>query len=228
MDRVQKIISNLGYCSRRKAEELIVKGVVRVNNKPVKLGDQASQTDIITINGKTLEPPRKRYILLNKPFGYTTTMEDPHETKIVKDLIKIKERVFPVGRLDKFTGGMLIMTNDGDFSNQITHPSFEIKKTYYIKVDKPFRKQDLIKLSRGIFIEGRKTDVARVKGLSDKEIELTIHEGRNRIVRKMMDALGYYVKVLIRIKIGNLELGQLKPGYYRNLSQEEIKKLFQN
>jgi 23S rRNA pseudouridine2605 synthase len=227
MERVQKLIANSGSCSRRKAEELITKGLVKVNGKLAKLGDSANETDRITINGQLLRHQNKRYILLNKPFGYVTSMEDPHETKLVKDLIKTKERVYPVGRLDKLTGGMLILTNDGDFANTIMHPSFEIDKTYYVKVDTPFDRRDFLKLRKGIIIEDQKTSEAKVKQLSDLEIELTIHEGRNRIVRKMMESLGYYVKVLIRIRIGNLELGQLKPGYYRNLTEEDRNKIFQ-
>jgi 23S rRNA pseudouridine2605 synthase len=226
MERIQKIISNSGYCSRRKAEELIAKGVVAVNGRTAKIGDSAEEKDVITIDKKPLRPQSKRYILLNKPFGYTTTMEDPHETKIVSQLINLKERVYPVGRLDKFTGGMLIMTNDGDFSNKIMHPSFEIKKTYYVKVDKEFLRDDLRNLENGIVIDDIKTSKAQVKKLSANEIELTIHEGRNRIVRKMMEALGLNVKTLIRIRIGNLELGQLKPGYFRNLTPEDMKKIF--
>jgi 23S rRNA pseudouridine2605 synthase len=227
MERIQKLIANSGSCSRRKAEELIEKGLVKVNGKLVKLGDSANETDRITINGQLLRHQSKRYILLNKPFGYTTTTEDPHEKNIVMDLVKTKERLFPVGRLDKFTGGMLILTNDGDFANSIMHPSFEIDKTYYVKVDKRFDHRDFNKIRKGIIIEDQKTSEAKVKQLSDLEIELTIHEGRNRIVRKMMDALGYYVKVLIRIKIGRLELGQLKPGYFRNLTEEDKKRIFE-
>jgi 23S rRNA pseudouridine2605 synthase len=226
MERVQKLIANSGSCSRRKAEELITKGLVKVNGKPVKLGDSASETDNITINGQPLRHQNKRYILLNKPFGYVTSMEDPHETKLVTELVKIKERVFPVGRLDKWTGGMLLFTNDGDFANRITHPSFEIDKTYYVKIDSVFDRKDFQKLRNGLMIEDQMTSEAKVKHLSKNEIELTIHEGRNRIVRKMLESLGYYVKVLIRIKIGQLELGQLKPGYFRNLTKEEMDKLF--
>lgn len=225
MERIQKIIANSGYCSRRKAEEFIAQGVVLVNGKKAKIGDSADDKAHITINGKILAKEAKRYLLLNKPFGYVTSMEDPHETKLVSELIKTKERVYPVGRLDKWTGGMLILTNDGDFANKIMHPSNEIEKTYYVKVERQFRNSDIFALRKGIRLEDKFTAPAKVKQLSPNEIEITIHEGMNRIVRRMMEALGNEVLVLIRIRIGKLELGQLKPGYYRNLEERDREKL---
>ncbi|MEM3374516.1 MAG: pseudouridine synthase [Candidatus Woesearchaeota archaeon] len=224
--RIQKLISNYGYCSRRKAEELIKKGLVKVNDKIVRLGDKATENDEIFINGKKIEKKnqKKIYILLNKPFGYTTSMSDPHEKKLVKDLIKIKERIFPIGRLDKWTSGMLILTNDGLFANKVMHPKNKIKKTYYVKVDKNINDSHLNSLN-GIDIDGRKVE-AQLKRLSQNEFEITIHEGRNRIIRRMLEKIGYKVKVLIRIKIGNLELGHLKPGYWRFLKEKDLDMIF--
>lgn len=226
--RVQKIIAMSGYCSKRKAEELIKKGLVKVNRKIIKLGDKATIEDEISVNEKKLDNSilknkKKIYILLNKPFGYVTSMSDPHEKKLIKDLVKIKERVFPVGRLDKWTGGMLLLTNDGYFAQKILHPKNKIKKTYYVKVDKNISDIDLKKLN-GIKIEDIKVESA-IKRLSKNEFEITIHEGRNRIIRKMLEKIGYKVIVLIRIKIGNLELGQLKRGYWRKLDNEDIKNI---
>ncbi len=226
MERVQKIIANSGYCARRKAEELIEQGLVKVNGKPIKLGDKAESFDRITVDGKPLRSERKVYLMLNKPFGYVTTTEDPHEERIITKLIDIPQRVYPVGRLDKFTGGLILLTNDGDFANRIMHPRYEIEKTYYVKTDKPIPTTHLMKLRQGIMIEEKMTSEARVKRLSDEEIELTIHEGRNRIVRKMMESLGYMVKVLIRIQIGRLKLGHLKPGQYYQMTEEEKELVF--
>ncbi len=226
LERVQKIIANSGYCARRKAEELIDQGRVQVNGKTVKIGDQASTSDMITIDGKPLHSEKKVYIALNKPFGYVTTTEDPHETRIITDLIDVPERIYPVGRLDKFTGGLIILTNDGDFANRIMHPRYEIEKTYYVKTDNPITPPVLMKLARGILIDDRMTSDAKVKQLSQTEIELTIHEGRNRIVRRMMESCGYMVKVLIRIQIGRLKLGNLKPGQYYQMTNEEKELIF--
>ena len=220
-ERVQKIIANSGYCARRKAEELIEQGRVKVNDTVIRIGDKAETFDRITIDGKPIHSERKVYLMLNKPFGYVTTTEDPHEERIITKLIDVPQRVYPVGRLDKFTGGLIILTNDGEFANRIMHPRYEIEKTYYVKTDKPISSEHIMALRQGIMIEEKMTTSAKVKKLSADEIELTIHEGRNRIVRKMMESMGFMVKVLIRIQIGRLKLGHLKPGQYHQMTQEE-------
>ncbi|MBI2572840.1 rRNA pseudouridine synthase [Candidatus Woesearchaeota archaeon] len=226
LERVQKIIANSGYCARRKAEELIEQGRVQVNDKPIKLGDKAKSFDRITIDGKPIHSERKVYIMLNKPFGYVTTTEDPHEERIITKLIDIPQRIYPVGRLDKFTGGLIILTNDGDFANRIMHPRYEIEKTYYVKTERSISNEEIMMLRKGIMIEDRMTSEAKVKRLSLTEIELTIHEGRNRIVRKMMESFEHMVKVLIRIQIGRLKLGHLKPGQYYQMTDEEKELVF--
>ena len=226
--RIQKLIANAGLCSRRKAEELIAQNKVTVNGKTIKLGDKARADDKILVDGKPLfsspNRPAKRYLLFCKPKGMVTSLEDPHETNTVGAFIKdhFKERLIPVGRLDKMTEGLLILTNDGDFANKIMHPRYEIEKTYYVLVDKPFTLEHRKQLEQGILIEGKKTWPAKIRKVTENEFEITIHEGRNRIVRKMMEALGYFVIRLVRVKIGSVEIGRLMLGKWRELSGREV------
>ncbi len=229
-ERVQKLMANAGLCSRRKAEELISYGKVTVNGKTIKLGDKASPNDVILVEGKPLyllQSSAKRYLLFCKPKGMITSLEDPHETHTVGAFIKqhFKERLIPVGRLDKMTEGLLILTNDGDFANKIMHPRYEIEKTYYVLVDKPFISEHRKQLEQGILIEGKKTWPAKIHKVTENEFEITIHEGRNRIVRKMMESLGYFVIRLVRVKIGNVEIGKLQLGKWRELSPQEVRSL---
>ncbi|MEM4270584.1 MAG: pseudouridine synthase [Candidatus Pacearchaeota archaeon] len=227
--RLQKLISSAGICSRRKAEQLIKDGKVILNQKIAKLGNKADpQTDLIIIEGKPLLFERKRYFILYKPKGYETTMFSKFQRKIVKNLIKTKERLYPIGRLDKNSEGLLLLTNDGDFANRVMHPKYKIEKTYYIQVNKPIKNEHLKEIERGLLIEGVKTSPARIHKLSLKEFELTIHEGRNRIIRKMLEKLNYKVERLIRIAIGRLSLGNLKPKQYRELTKKEISLIFKN
>tara|TARA_Y100000310_G_scaffold340087_1_gene434731 strand:- start:78 stop:755 length:678 start_codon:yes stop_codon:yes gene_type:complete len=224
MHRVQKLLSNYGYCSRRKAEDLIAEGRVKVNDKIISLGDKASEKDEIKVDNKLVKKERKIYLIFNKPLGCVTALKDS-KYKTVVDYIKIKERVFPVGRLDYNTSGLLLLTNDGDFSNKIMHPSNEVKKTYLIMVDEYVKNSDLRKIEKGINLDDGKTSPAKVK-LKDGVVEVTIHEGKNRIIRRIFDALGYKIKALHRYKIGHLSLGNLKPGNYRKLNRKDLKKLF--
>ncbi|MBD3355455.1 pseudouridine synthase [Candidatus Woesearchaeota archaeon] len=221
--RVQKLLSNYGYCSRRKAEELIKAGKVRVNNEKITIGDKASEADKIYVNNRLVQKPKKIYIMFHKPAGCVTALKDDYNNTIM-DYINIKERIFPVGRLDKNASGLLILTNDGDLANKIAHPRYETKKTYLIKLNK--RLKDEIKaLEKGIKVGKRKVK-AKVKKINMKTIEITIHEGRHKIVKRLMKAAGFRVTYLKRIKIGNLRLGNLKPGKYKYLKEKEIKKLF--
>lgn len=229
--RIQKIIADSGYCSRRKAETLISAGRVKVNGNPVKLGDKAGGRDIISVDGERIYIPKKKkmiYIMLNKPRGYVTTMNDELGRKCVTELIdNIDERVYPVGRLDRNSEGLLFFTNDGSFANSIMHPAKQISKTYRVTVRPDINDEQLVALSDGVVIDGRKTLPANVV-VKDKQpgrvvLLITIKEGRNRQIRKMCEAVGLEVARLRRISIGPIKLGMLKPGTYRELTAEELR-----
>ena len=189
-DRVQKIISNSGYCSRRHAEELIAKGKVTVNGKIIKLGDKAELgTDDIMVGDTSIEEAKKIYIMLNKPKHYEVTLSTKVERNVMS-LIPITDRIFPVGRLDKNTTGMLLFTNDGDFANKITHPRYEKEKTYFVKLDKKLDDKDIAELEHGINL----ADVfikAKIKKYHADTFEVTIHEGKKWIIKRMFFKLGY-------------------------------------
>jgi len=219
--RVQKLLSNYGYCSRRKAEDLIAAGKVKVNGKTISLGDQAEEDDKITVEGIGVKKQRKIYLMFNKPLGCVTALSDK-QYKTVNDYIKIKERVFPIGRLDYNTSGLLLLTNDGDFANKIMHPRNEIKKTYLVRINRPILEKEMSIIEHGVNLNDGKTSPAKIRLLSDKLLELTIHEGRYRVVRRMFEELGIQVKALERVRIGHLNLGTLKEGQYRSLTRKEI------
>ncbi len=229
--RIQKIIADAGYCSRRKAEELIAKGRVTLNGRPVKLGDKAGSKDIIAVDGERIYIPRKKkmiYIMLNKPRGYVTTVSDELDRKCVMDLLEgLEERVYPIGRLDRNSEGLLLFTNDGEFANNIMHPSRHISKTYRVTVRPDISDEQLVRLAEGVEIDGKKTLPANVV-VKDKQagrvvLLITIKEGRNRQIRKMCEAVGLEVARLRRISIGPLKLGMLKPGSYRELTPDELR-----
>lgn len=229
--RIQKIIADCGYCSRRKAEELMSAGRVKLNGHSVKLGDKASVRDIITVDGERIFIPKKKnyiYLMLNKPRGYVTTMNDEMGRKCVTELLEgIDERVYPVGRLDRNSEGLLLFTNDGSFANSIMHPAKQISKTYRVTIRPDISDEQLVALSDGIELDGRKTLPANVV-VKDKEpgrvvLLITIREGRNRQIRRMCEAVGLEVARLRRISIGPLKLGMLKPGAYRELTSDELR-----
>ncbi len=229
--RIQKIISESGYCSRRKAEALISAGRVKVNGRPVKLGDKAGGKDIISIDGEKIFIPKNKrniYIMLNKPRGYVTTMSDELGRRCVTELLEdIDERVYPVGRLDRNSEGLLLFTNDGNFANSIMHPAKQISKTYRVTVRPDISDDQLVALSDGVVIDGRKTLPANVV-VKDKQpgrvvLLITIREGRNRQIRKMCEEVGLEVARLRRVSIGPIKLGMLKPGSYRELTAEELR-----
>lgn len=234
MERLQKRIASLGYCSRRKAEELITKGLVEVNGEVVtKLGTTVKKGDVITVEGNILDNSKAyEYYLLNKPKGVVTTTNDEKGRKTVVDLIDTKTRIYPVGRLDYDTIGALILTNDGELANMLMSPSSQVDKTYIAKVEGEVTIPSIQALRKGVMIDGRKTGKARVKLKSiDKKkntslVELTIHEGRNHQVKKMFEVLGYKVTKLRREKYANLNLKGLMPGEYRSLSVKEVKILY--
>jgi 23S rRNA pseudouridine2605 synthase len=234
LERLQKVLAKAGVASRRRAEELIRQGKVRVDSKVVtEMGIKVDpETQNIECKGVALvSREEKVYILLHKPTGYLSTVDDPQGRPIVTDLLKnIKERVYPVGRLDLNTEGALLLTNDGELSQKILHPSHEVNKTYVAKVKGVPGKKKLDALSKGIELEGRKTWPASIKVLKTEAqstvIQIIIHEGRKRQVRKMFEAIGHPVLALKRTAYGQLELGGLGPGKYRFLTPRDIKFIF--
>lgn len=230
-ERLQKYLANAGIASRRKCEELILQGKIEVNGKVVtELGTKVSSKDIIKYNGKIVNPEEEKiYILLNKPIGYVTTAHEQFGRDTVLDLIKINKRIVPVGRLDMYTSGALILTNDGELVNKLTHPKNEIGKTYNVTINGKITEQEIEKLKTGVIIDKEYlTKPAKVKILKIDEnknisrIQITIHEGKNRQIRKMCEAIDKKVIALHRSKIGKLDVKALKPGEWRYLKLNEI------
>lgn len=233
MERLQKIIATSGYCSRRKAEELILNGKVRVNGEVINtLGSKVSYSDTIIINGVTLKLEPKEYVLLYKPRGVVSSAHDDKGRKTVVDIVESENRLYPVGRLDYDTSGILLLTNDGELTNLLIHPSHEVEKVYVAKIDDIVIPSLVKSLEKGVIIDGKKTGKARVKIKKiDKKkksslIELMIYEGRNHQVKKMFEAIGYHVSKLKREKFAGLTLDGLKSGEYRHLNIKEVKKLY--
>lgn len=235
MERLQKVISNLGYTSRRDAEKLILDGKVLVNGHVAKIGDKVTSSDEININGLVLDKTKsldKVYYLLNKPRGVLTTSKDDLGRKTVIDLINTDKRIYPIGRLDYDTTGVLLLTNDGNLTNKLIHPRNNIEKVYLAKIKGIVTGTDINKLKAGIMIDGKKTYPARVKLKSyDKKartsmVEVIIHEGRNHQVKKMFEALNYECLKLTRLRFAFLDVKSLASGEYRMLAPKEIKRLY--
>ena len=234
-ERLQKFLANQGICSRRKAEEYILAGKVKVNGQVVtELGTKVNpEKDKIEFNGQVVSSNVKKvYILLNKPIGYVSTVKDQFNRPTVIELLKkVKENVVPVGRLDMYTSGALILSNDGDFIYQVTHPKHEVNKTYQVTIKGKITNEEVESLKKGVDIGDYITRPAQVKIMKiDEEknisrIEIIIHEGKNRQVRKMCEAIDKKVLALHRSKIGNIGVKDLKLGEYRYLSKEELKEL---
>lgn len=234
MERLQKVLAHAGVASRRHCEELIVQGNVQVNGKVVReLGTRVDPaTDKILVNGRPISLEQHVYLLLYKPTGVITSVTDPQGRRVVTDLLKgIKERVYPVGRLDYDTSGLLLLTNDGELANKLAHPSYEIDKVYRAWVKGVPSQEKVNSLASGIRLDDGMTAPGEARLLKktsshDKSlIELTIHEGRNRQVRRMCDAIGHPVQSLERIRLGFLTLEGLQPGQYRPLTSTEVEKL---
>lgn len=234
MERIQKIIAQSGYCSRRKAEELIVAGKVKVNGSVVtKLGTTADGNDIIEVEGYTIESKQEKvYVLLNKPRGVVTSTKDDKKRKVVTDLINIPTRIYPVGRLDYDTTGVLLLTNDGELTNELLHPSNHIEKVYVAKIKGILTPGHKKTLESGVVIDGVKTAPSKVKIKKiDKKantsiVEIMIYEGRNHQVKNMFKALGYEVEKLRRDRVLFLTCDGLPTGEYRFLSIKEVKRLY--
>ena len=227
--RINKFLATSGVASRRSADELIKDGVVKINGKICSPGDDVDVgNDSVTVNGKLVNVVKKYdYYIMNKPKGYVCTVKDDKGRKTVMDLLPNKaKRLFPVGRLDYDTEGLLILTNDGDLTYRLTHPKNEVPKTYLVKTEKPVSDDDLIKLRSGVYIDGVKTKKCNVKLIESTQtgskLHITITEGRNRQVRKMFEAVNNNVDFLKRIKIGDLTLTGLNRGEVRSLSPREI------
>lgn len=230
--RINKYIAQAGFASRRKADELIVNGNVKVNGAVMKEpGYDVQDGDKVTVNGKLIQgEEKKEYVLINKPLGVVTTVEDDKDRLTVMDVVKdIDARLFPVGRLDYNTSGALIMTNDGDLAYRIAHPKHEVYKTYRAKVRGVLSNERAARLRKGVDIGGFVTAPAKVEIIKGVKgctlVEISIREGRNRQVRKMFAAVGNPVLELERISIGEVRLGHLRPGHYRKLTKDELEYL---
>ncbi len=230
--RIQKIIADSGYCSRRKAEMYIENGDVKVNGRPVKLGDKAfPDRDLVTVNGEKINTGENtmRYIKLYKPRGYVTTVSDEQGRKTVMDLLDdVSERVYPIGRLDRNSEGLLLLTNDGTFANNIMHPARHIAKTYRVTVNSSVSDEQLTEMASGVQIEENvRTLPCTINVLTEEEgrtvLEFIIKEGKNRQIRKMCEAVKLTVVRLRRTSVGGVKLGMMRPGEYKDLTKEEMR-----
>jgi 23S rRNA pseudouridine2605 synthase len=229
--RLNRFIASSGVCSRREADEIIQKGLISVNGKRITdLGTKVTRTDDVRYKGKRLSSEKKVYILMNKPKGYVTTVEDPHADHTVLDLIgdECPERVYPVGRLDKETTGVLLLTNDGDLTGKLTHPKYNRKKVYHVFLDTPVAKNDLVRLSEGIDLDGdlvAADSVSYADPADRTQIGLELHSGQNRVIRRLFEILGYRVRKLDRVYFAGLTKKSVQRGRWRYLTEKEISML---
>lgn len=228
--RLNRYIAQSGICSRREADDFILAGLVTVNGTIVtELGTKVLPTDEVKFNDSKVEGEKKVYLVLNKPKGFVTSLEDPHADKTVMDLVKeaCTERIYPVGRLDKNSVGLLLFTNDGDLTRQLTHPSFQKKKIYQVSLDKPLTRADMDRIAEGITLEDGDIFADEIAYVKDdkQEVGIEIHSGRNRIVRRIFEHLGYAVKKLDRVYYAGLSKKNLKRGQWRFLTREEVQRL---
>ena len=228
--RLNRFLAQSGLCSRREADDLITAGLVTVNGQIVtELGTKVRSTDEVKFNDSKVQGEKKVYLVLNKPKGYVTSLEDPHADKTVMELVKgaCSERIYPVGRLDKNSLGLLLFTNDGDITRQLTHPSLEKKKIYQVSLDKPLTKADMEQIAEGITLEDGDIYADEIAYVSDnkKEVGIEIHSGRNRIVRRIFEHMGYVVQKLDRVYYAGITKKNLKRGQWRFLTREEVDRL---
>ncbi|MDA8262328.1 MAG: pseudouridine synthase [Actinomycetota bacterium] len=227
-ERLQKIISQAGIASRRVAEEMILAGRVTLNHRVATLGDRAQVgEDLVEVDGvPVMIDPGRVYWLLHKPAGVVSTTKDTHGRSVVTDLVPPEPRVYPVGRLDADSEGLLILTNDGDFAMRLTHPRYKVDKEYLVSLDKPVGRDTLSKLARGVVLEDGRTAPATVTQLSPTLVRMVIREGRNRQIRRMFEVFSFRVTRLVRTRIGPLSDQRLAPGQYRALTQAELRSLW--
>ena len=228
--RLNRFIANSGICSRREADDLITAGLVAVNGQIVtELGSKVNPDDEVRFNGSVIKGEKKVYIVMNKPKGFVTSLDDPHADKTVMDLLKgaVAERVYPVGRLDKNSVGVLLITNDGELTRKLTHPSYNKQKVYQVTLDKPLAQADMTKIAEGITLEDGEIHADEISYVSEnrKEVGIEIHSGRNRIVRRIFESLGYSVQKLDRVYFAGLTKKKLKRGGWRFLSPMEVNRL---
>lgn len=224
--RLNKFIAETGFCSRRKADELINEGRVTVNKHEAIIGMDVKPQDVVRIDGERVRlNTRYEYYILNKPKRVLCSNEDKFGRKLAIDLIKSRVRLFTYGRLDFMTEGLIIISNDGDIYNHVMHPRKKLYKSYIAKISRDIEEKDIEALKHGVVIDGRRTAPAKVKKLDRREIRIAIFEGKNRQIRKMFETLGYTVEALKRVKVGELTLGHLGVGEYRALTEDEIKYL---
>lgn len=235
--RLQKYMADLGIASRRKSEQMIADGMVKVNGRTATIGDKVNpKRDKVTVRGRKIAAGAKAkryYIMLNKPRGYVTTMSDEMGRRCVAELVKdIPARIYPIGRLDRDSEGLLLMTNDGEFANRVTHPSKHVYKVYRVTVRPAINEEQLVEMSSGMVIDGKKTAPAEVRVVQREEgrcvLEIILREGRNRQIRKMCEQLGLEVPRLKRIAVGQVKLGGLKSGAWRELTKDEVHRLQAN
>jgi 23S rRNA pseudouridine2605 synthase/23S rRNA pseudouridine2604 synthase len=224
--RLQKFIANSGYCSRRKAEELILDNKVRVNDETASLGTKIDpEKDMVYVNGQQISLEEKPvYIMLNKPPGVVSSCSHKGK-KTVIDIIDVKERIYPVGRLDMYSRGLILLTNDGELHNRLSHPSYDHEKEYLVKTNIPLTDQEINSLTSGVVIDGRKTRKVRIIRKKNDYLSFTLKEGRNRQIRKMVETLDKKVVDLCRIRMSEIFLGKLPQGRWRYLTEDEIKKI---
>ena len=233
-ERLQKYMARCGVASRRKCEEIILSGEVSINDKIVsELGVKINpEKDIVTYKGNIIKPEEKKlYIMLNKPEGYITSVKDEKGRKTILDLVKVEERIYPIGRLDYDSSGLILLTNDGDIYNKIIHPRVNIGKKYIATCRGEFSKEEIKRFENGIDIGGYITadakmtllDIEKKNNSVNSVVEIIIHEGKNRQIRRMCEALGHEVLSLKRVEVGNIKLGYLKKGQWRDLTEEELK-----
>jgi 23S rRNA pseudouridine2605 synthase len=233
-NRLNKYIADTGYCSRRKADEIIFTGGVTVNGKMIlEPGYRVKDTDVVNVDGTRLRQVQKCYVLLNKEKNAISTVSDEHDRKTVMDLVKgaSKDRLYPIGRLDRYTTGILLITNDGELANRLSHPSREVRKVYKARLDRPLAFEDMKKIRNGVMLEDgfAKVDEANYdKGGDESSVVLTLHIGWNRVVRRIFEAIGYKVKALERVGYAGLTLHGVPRGAWRYLTNEEVKKLYGN